>query len=482
MLLRPRTIPPAPSLRPGSPGRRLLLLFLSLIVSWASRAPGVIGVSMSMADLYEQSEEVLVTEVRKGDPGVMELKVTRQPKGSGSLEKISLSFANGVTMPAVQPGEPAILFVGLKGAAIHVADGWLTARNSQKGMVVTKNQGPTNDFPGRTRALLRVVADLEAGKRTLANEVSHFVFRGDIRFLSEIPPHPTALVTADVNGDGQEDVLAVSEETAELLINAKGTLRSEGFGKAAGKWACSGDVNGDGRPDFLIGDLLWLNTPDGFKSTTRLSPLPKGRVIASALLDVTGDGKPDALLASANGEVTVYENPGTKELPWKSRTLRLWTGGEEIAAAAFSKDWDDDGKPHLLVVRESGPSRYALDSDGGTPADLRRLMGKAPSWGDGPWQVYGGTIIDIDANGLDDFYAAGPEFGAILNNRGFGTFLGNFTAKRVYGPSGLVWGQLTPKTVLGSADVHTKGMDDLLVATEDGRLFEVGNKDVEVYY
>jgi hypothetical protein len=45
-----------------------------------------------------------------------------------------------------------------------------------------------------------------------------------------------------------------------------------------------------------------------------------------------------------------------------------------------------------------------------------------------------------------------------------------------------VWGTLTHATVLGAADIHAKRLDDLLVATEDGRLFEVGNPEVELYY
>lgn len=467
--------------------RWLIAAFLFALAS--ARGFAVVAVTLTMADLYERSREVVIGEVVSADPAARTviLKSVEHPKGDAMEGAITLVFAQGVELPEARPGGPVILFVGLKGTAVHLADGWLVARNPAAGEAtweVTKNDGPTVDFPGRTATLLRVLQDIRAGKRTLVYEIEHFIFKGGIRQLADIAPRPQSLAVEDVNGDGWKDVLVVGEESSQLFLNHAGDLAETPgeISKARGGWAAAGYIDGDRLPDFLVGDTIWLNGAEGFRAGPKLSPLPGEKIVAAGILDVGGDGRADILLATGDGEIVVFENPGEAGKTWPRRSRRLWTGGEPVLAAAFSNLWSDDGQPHLLVIRAEGPKRYALEpEEGNPPADHVRLAGYPPSWG-GRWEILGGTMLDVDGNGLPDFYGSGRHFGAVLNGRGFGTFLSNYSAKRIFGPSGLAWGELTRKTVVGAADLHGDRCDDVLVATEDGRLFEVDNPKVKAYY
>jgi len=459
-----------------------------LIIAVTSKGLAVIGVTLSMADLYESAREVVVAEVVKtdADARTIGLKTVECPKGESASAAFTLHFPDGVELPQAKAGQPAIVFVGRRGTSVHVADGWLAAANptpEDSALEVTQNEGPNVNFPGPTEALIRVIEDVRVGKKSIVYEIEHFVFKGGIRPQPDIMPQPKAIAAADVNGDGWEDVLVVGAQESKLFLNHAGelTYAPAGISKATGLWAATGYLDRDKRPDFLVGDTLWLNEPGGFRAGPTLAPLPAEKVLAAGIFDANGDRHPDVLLATAEGEVIIFTNPGTNDGEWTRESKTLWTGGEPVLAAAFSDCWNDNGQVQLMVIRAEGPERYTLDPNDGPPVGHLRLAGFPPSWG-GRWEIYGATVLDVDGNGLPDFYGSGPSFGAIINGRGFGTFLSNYSAKRVFGHEGLAWGELTPRTVLGSADLHGDKCDDLLVATEDGHLFEVDNPNVKVYY
>lgn len=469
---------------------RILTLWLFVACCFAALVPahGVIAVSLTMADLYEQSGQIIIGNVTEADVQVRVVKfeALERPKGGPAGDVIALRFEEGVELPPTRVGEPAILFAGRKSSVIHLADGWFMAKGADADTAtwrVTKNQGPTVDFPGRTQALVRVIADIKAGKRTLVYGIEHNVFKGGVRKLADVAPHPKAIASEDVNGDGWKDVLVVGAERSQLFLNHNGDLTEAPgeISKACGLWAAAGWIDGDGLPDFLVGDTIWLHNGKGFTAGPRLAPMPEGKVVAAGIFDADCDGRADVLLATESGETIIFKNPGTPKGRWTPESKQLWTGGAPVLAAALSNCWGDNGKPHLLVIREAGPTRYALDADGGPPAEHVRLAGYPPSWG-GPWKILGGCVLDVDGNGLPDFYGSGEDFGAILNSRGFGTFLSNYSAKHVHGHPGAPWGELTRETVLGSCDLNCDRCDDLLIATEDGRFFEVNNRNVKAEY
>jgi hypothetical protein len=251
-------------------------------------------------------------------------------------------------------------------------------------------------------------------------------------------------------------------------------------GAAVGTRA-AGDVNGDSRADLLLHSTIWIN--DGRRLTASKAPLDLPgslRPLAAALIDVTGDGKPDAAILAVNGDLRVFENPGVPDRPWPPRLVRTLEKMPTPPAMAAFGDWGDDSKPHVLVVGESGIARYSLTADNAAPADLQRLTGvnmsKNAKYRAGLKNVQA-VALAADNNGRPDVLAICDGGGLLLLNRGFGTCLldqdaaGPFAAHNNYQPPF----RLSAATPWTAADLDGDGLDDLLVATEDGTLYEVIN-------
>ncbi|KKL08566.1 hypothetical protein LCGC14_2574590, partial [marine sediment metagenome] len=197
--------------------------------------------------------------------------------------------------------------------------------------------------------------------------------------------------------------------------------------------------------------------------------------------DATGDGKPDAIFLAANGELRVFENPGALHRPWRAGPVRrLWQSPHVPATAAFGR-WGDNGKPHVMVVRGNGCTRYALDPEGGPPADHERLTGKRlgayhKTHRRGLKNILA-TPIDINGDGRRDLFVLAEGGGLLLVNRGLGTYLVDPKASGAVTSHGRhrVPFKLTPTTPWTAADMHGDRFEELLILTADGRLYEIGN-------
>ena len=128
------------------------------------------------------------------------------------------------------------------------------------------------------------------------------------------------------------------------------------------------DFTGDGKPDILYGagtGILLVNQGGKFaiKADSGISYKP-GKV-GPALCDFDGDGKLGLFIPQADGKCKLYRNDGTGKF-----TDVTPAGGDLAkplpgAVSAAWGDFDNDGKPDLLVCCLRGTNRYFKNEGGG---------------------------------------------------------------------------------------------------------------------
>jgi len=466
------------------------------LAAWGLPARAVIRVDITVSKIYDSSKTVVVGTVAAVNPDhrVLDVKVTETAKGESPGERVRVQIVSPEgLLKKVAAGQPAVLFVaeekGASMALVHLADTWLMAQavpDAQPPVwrVVQVYDGKQT-FPGRTAAIVRLAAELKAGKPTLLDKVEANFFHGGIRELAKLGlAKPILLAAADVNGDRRADLVVVAGGGTHLMLAAGAGYQDAtpkwGLGGASGRAAAFGDVNGDGRPDLLIGQEIYINDGQKFAPAGAQLQLPDGvKPLAAALADATGDGKPDALVLLADGRLLVFENPGATDKPWSQQTPRALWQEKETALAGAIGDFGDNGKPHVMAVRPGGIVRYALDAGGGPPADFERLTGEKPphvATAEGLKNVVA-AALDYNGDRRPDFLLVAEGGSLLLVNRGFGAFLaaGDAGAALVSTAERPVPFKLSPATPIAQADMHGDGIDDLLVITEDGRLFEADN-------
>ena len=479
-----------------------------LALGWSAPAGGVIRVDLPVSRIYSTARAVVVAAVVRvtAENRVIDVRVSGTLKGEALPERLRIQIVSPAELiRQVAVGSPAVFFLGKAGGGavgvLHVADSWLVARrispaNPGAWRVVQRHDAARKSFPGRTAALVRIVAALKAGKRPLLDKIEQNVFRGGAAKLADVMKNARFLLAPDLNGDGRAEVL-VGNAGGVQLWEKRGTPAAEErrgdpklseaaarwhLDAAKGLWAASGDANADGKCDLLVGTTLWLNAGSRFRACPAKLALPDNP-LAVALADATGDGKADVVALGPDGSLRVLANPGAPTGSWKPAPARtLWRRGPQPVSAALSTHWGDTGGLYALVVTAKGITRYGLDEGAGPPADHLRLTGQAMIRRDkkdpAGWGVLAASPLDINGDGRLDFLVAAAEGGEVLVNRGYGTFLVN-----PEGPAALrsgkgrqvPWGPLTPDMLLAPADLHGDKFDDLLILPKDGRLFELSN-------
>jgi hypothetical protein len=185
-------------------------------------------------------------------------------------------------------------------------------------------------------------------------------------------PYPEAATIADVNGDGNGDVVVTNDDgsdVAVLLSNGSGGLASATVGYATGGYprtpAIVMDLNGDGLADILVSDdetgLVWMaGFGDGTFQAGRdyYSPIPDNSDEASsynvASGDFNGDGFVDLVVSSSGccdstmGITVFLSNPDGSLQPG----VNYGTGGtlENVAVA----DFNNDGNLDIAALNEGG--------------------------------------------------------------------------------------------------------------------------------
>jgi hypothetical protein len=181
--------------------------------------------------------------------------------------------------------------------------------------------------------------------------------------------YPEAATIADVNGDGNGDVVVVNDDSSDVTIltgNGDGTLNLTSVGYATGGYpynpAIVADLNGDGLVDILVADdnqsLVWMaGYGDGTFQAAKdfYAPITGGNYAYSfgvATGDLNGDGIPDVVLGNYGNNdigITVFlSNPDGSLQPG----VNYGTSGDFGYVAVA--DFNGDGKLDIAASNFDG--------------------------------------------------------------------------------------------------------------------------------
>ena len=485
------------------PKRALAWVVAFFALAWATPAPAVIKVDHPVSKIYAEAKTVIAGVVARVNPDnrVVDIKVQTVIKGDPVGDQIRIQLVSPAELIRhVAPELPVLVFAGEAEAVVHLADTWLLAKKLPVAgppawRVESVYATARTTFPGRTVGLIALAAQLKAGGPKFMDVADKEAFGGGAAQRELRPPltaKPTFLAAADLNGDKKLDLIVGTASGVKLFLAAdKGytdvteTWRLTG---AAGSHCAVADVNGDGKPDLLLGKTLWLRSDDAFVQTkTALDLPPESDWLAVTLADATGQKRPDVVVLLKNGKLITLANPGSMDKPWPATTKTLWQDAEvpySRITAAFSADWGDNGELHVLVVREKDIVRYACGPTPEPPADFDRLTGvplaSDKDLGGKSLKNVVAAAIDYDGNGKLDYLIVTPEAGITLVNRGFGSFLTSaiHSVFHVRGEDKLPFA-LTPATCVapGAISAGKTPRQNLLVLTEEGKLFELDNSE-----
>jgi hypothetical protein len=252
-------------------------------------------------------------------------------------------------------------------------------------------------------------------------------------------PTPSAVVTADFNGDGSPDLAVANagyhDNLRVLLNDGSGRFHMAAgspfkVGKSPSSLAAA-DLNGDGKQDLAVttGDGVAILLGDGagrFAPATGSPVEITGDVSSVVAADLNGDGSTDLVVANAKSgsgyRLRVLLNNGSGGFTVSPETPPVTSTGGDGYLAERIADFNGDGKPDLIAWDSNTGKVWALLNDG------TARFTAAP----GSPRVVGGVdevvTADFNGDGKADLGATGyattsaPESVSILLGDGSGRF------------------------------------------------------------
>jgi hypothetical protein len=233
---------------------------------------------------------------------------------------------------------------------------------------------------------------------------------GPAQILTTAAAFARAVTAADLDGDGDLDVLSAAQTANEIAWyeNTDGAgsfAAAQQVASAAGAFdVVATDLDGDGDLDVLgaaslAGAVVWVpNIGSGSfgPSQTIHAGDPSLRSVAAGDLD--GDGDVDVASASSGGDaIAWYRNAGAGTA-WTRHDISL---SADAASGVAIADVNGDGRPDVLSASMGDDAIAWYENDGAsTPGFLERIVTQDPD-GDGPLIGVADGAADVAAGDLD---------------------------------------------------------------------------------
>ena len=268
-----------------------------------------------------------------------------------------------------------------------------------------------------------------------------------------------AVAVADVNKDGKPDLVvadycldvsncSIDGAVSVLLGNGDGTFRAAVVQDSTGIYALSvavADVNGDGNPDVLVtnagrcascstgGVTVFPGKGDGTFGTPVSYDTAAWETEGVAVGDIDGDGHPDIVVASEcptsatcdqDGVVGVMLNRGDGTFN-AALNYRSGAGG---AGSPLIQDLNGDGRPEIVVAANKRKGAVGVLVNMGGGAFL-----PAAVYSSGGYGLLAMATADLDRDGRYDLLAAnactGGSCSAHASLGTVGVLLNDFVAR-----------------------------------------------------
>jgi hypothetical protein len=410
-------------------------------------------------------------------PGQSAIKLRLGP-GSHSL---TARFAATASFEASTSAATVVTVSGTEGSTIALTSAADATTPTNFDFLATVS-GFGHSAPGGTITFTDQTSNTTLGTVPVTTAAAQFNFSV---ITTPTPTQATGIATADVNGDGAQDLVVVTYDTAFITLSVSVSLgNGDGTFQAATSYTVDtdpvntyspgggnggyfngvavGDLNGDGYPDIVVTDSnggnidVLLGNGDGTFQTPvaygtgndgDTAPFPDGTFPQGVSLgDLNGDGVLDAVIGN-NGPGTVAVMLGNGDGTFQNSTEYANGGGNQLAIADFA------GTGNLGVATSSGYGSLPVflgNGDGSLQAPIYVPIGT---------RTIGVTANDFNGDGKIDLAVIDQVQNMVAVALGNGD--GTFQTAVDYSTSG------DPVSV-AAADVKANGNLDLVVANYVG--------------
>jgi Bacterial Ig-like domain (group 3)/FG-GAP-like repeat len=306
-----------------------------------------------------------------------------------------------------------------------------------------------------------------------------------------------AVVVADVNGDGNPDILVANRcvnagdctgSVGVMLGNGDGSFQPAVNYRSGGQSAWSiavADVNHDGKLDVVLSnsDSLSVSVLLGKGDGTFGVPLTYGTggyysAPSVAVADVNLDGKLDILVVDLCRSGSQCDGPGAVGVLLGNgdgtfQPVVVYDPGGDNSIAVISHDLNGDGKPDLIVANTCGKdtSCVSIGTVGVLLGNGDGTFQTAVSYSAGVYWPRSVAVSDVNKDGALDLVVASYNSGiAILLGNGDGTF----QPAVVFNSTG----DTAQAQGLAVADLNGDGWPDLLASSFSSNLVGVLMNDL----